>query len=378
MTVPEVKNGTAAQIDPEIYKLLRIVIKLDASDLHLKVGAPPMIRLNSALRPLDAPRLTDRMVEGLIFPIMTEAQKAEYARTGTADLAHGIRGEGRFRINVFRQRGSTSVAIRKVHTKIPDFASLHLPPIMSRISDNEQGLVILAGITGSGKSTTIAAMLEHINQRRACHIITIEDPIEYLFQDKKSFINQREISVDVADWTEAMRRVVREDPDVILVGEMRDTATFEAGLQAAETGHLVFGTLHSSTAASTLTRILDLFPTDKHELIRNSLAFNLKAIICQKLLPSIKPGVGRVPAVEILLVTPIVRKLILEKRDQDLGDAVRIGHEDGMQDFTESLRQLVVGEWIEPRVAFEVAPNEERLKMALKGIRVGDSVILGD
>jgi len=243
---------------------------------------------------------------------------------------------------------------------------LNLPPVMSKISEYQQGLIILAGVTGSGKSTTIASMIESINQRRACHVVTIEDPIEYLFRDKKSFINQREIGIDVASWTEALRRVVRQDPDVILVGEMRDVETFEAGLMAAETGHLVFGTLHSSTAASTLGRILDLFPSDKHELIRTSLAFNLRAIICQKLLPCIKEGIGRVPAVEIMINSPILRKLIRDRRDEDIPHAIRIGKEEGMQDFTES------------RVAFEVAPNEEQLKMALKGIRVSDSAILND
>jgi twitching motility protein PilT len=221
-------------------------------------------------------------------------------------------------------------------------------------------------------------MIDFIARTQSCHIVTIEDPIEYLFHDKKAFINQREIGIDTATWAEALKRVVRQDPDVILVGEMRDRDTFEAGLQAAETGHLVFGTLHSSTAVTTFGRILDLFPPDKHDLIRNSLAFNLRAIICQKLLPSIKPGVGRVPSVEIMINSPIVRKLIREKRDKDLGDALRIGREDGMQDFTESLRQLVEDEFIERRVAFEVAPNPEQLKMALKGIAVGESVILGD
>ncbi|KPJ74159.1 MAG: hypothetical protein AMS14_05755 [Planctomycetes bacterium DG_20] len=376
MTPRSSTHGLEEEKDPDIYRLLRTLIKLDASDLHLKVGSPPMIRVNSVVRPTDGPVLTDRMIEGLIFPIMSEEQRFQYVRKGDLDLAHGIHGEGRFRINVFRQRGSTSVAIRMVKIKVPTFEQLHLPPIMSRISEYQQGLVILAGITGSGKSTTIASMIDYINQRRACHIVTIEDPIEYLFRDKKAFINQREIGIDVSDWTEALRRVVRQDPDVILVGEMRDVDTFEAGLQASETGHLVFGTLHSSTAPTTFSRILDLFPEDKHELIRTSLSFNLRAIVCQKLLPSIKKGLGRVPAVEILLNTPIVRKLIRERRDSDLADAMRIGKEDGMQDFTDSLRDLVFNEFIERRVAFEAAPNVEQLKMALKGIQVSDSVIL--
>jgi len=370
--------GSSHNAEPEIHKLLRLVIRLHGSDLHLKVNAPPVIRIDGALRPTDGPKLTEQMVQTLIFPLLRDHQREDYVRTGDLDMSYGLPGEGRFRINVFRQRGFTSVAIRKVNVDIPTFENLHVPPVLARLCDRHQGLIILAGITGSGKSTTIAAMIEYINQRRACHIVTIEDPIEYLFMDKKAFINQREIGLDTPDWAQALRRVVRQDPDVILVGEMRDVETFEAGLQAAETGHLVFGTLHSSTAVTTFGRILDLFPQDKQDLIRTSLSFNLRAIICQKLLPSIRKDIGRVPAVEILINTPIVQKLIREERDSDLGDALRIGKEDGMQDFTESLRHLVQEEFIERRVAFEVAPNPEQLKMALKGIEISESVILSD
>jgi twitching motility protein PilT len=219
-------------------------------------------------------------------------------------------------------------------------------------------------------------MLDYINARERVHIVTIEDPIEYTFTDKKAVINQREIGLDVVDWPTALKHVVRQDPDVILVGEMRDRATFEAGIHSAETGHLVFGTIHASTAASTISRILDLFPADMHPAIRQSLAFNLKAIVCQKLLPSIVPGVGRVPANEIMIMNPTIRELITKGEDKKLGDAIRIGFLEGMLDFTESLRQLCEKNLIDQATALEVAPNPEALKMALKGIKVSAPGIL--
>jgi twitching motility protein PilT len=237
-------------------------------------------------------------------------------------------------------------------------------------------MIILAGVTGSGKSTTIASMLDYINEREQVHILTIEDPIEYVFTDKKAVVNQREVYIDVKDWHTALKHAVREDPDIILVGEMRDRDTFEAGIHAAETGHLVFGTIHASTAPSTISRILDLFPADMHSAIRQALAFNLKAIIAQKLLPSIKPGVQRVPTNEIMIVNPTIRDLILKAEDKKLADAIRIGFLEGMLDFTESLRQLVEKGYVDKATALEVAPNPEALKMALKGIKVAQPGIL--
>jgi twitching motility protein PilT len=240
----------------------------------------------------------------------------------------------------------------------------------------DQGLIILAGVTGSGKSTTIASMLDYINEREQLHILTIEDPIEYMFVDKKSVINQREVGIDVIDWHVALKHAVREDPDIILVGEMRDRDTFEAGIHAAETGHLVFGTIHASSSASTISRILDLFPPEMHNAIRQALAFNLKSIVCQKLLPSIKPGTSRVPTNEIMIVNPTIRDLIIKSEDKKLADAIRIGFLEGMLDFTESLRQLVERGDVAKEVALEVAPNPEALKMALKGIKVATPGIL--
>jgi twitching motility protein PilT len=237
-------------------------------------------------------------------------------------------------------------------------------------------MIILAGVTGSGKSTTIASMLDYINEREQVHILTIEDPIEYTFTDKRAIVNQREVGIDVIDWNIALKHAVREDPDVILVGEMRDRDTFEAGINAAETGHLVFGTIHASSAPSTLSRILDLFPAEMHNAIRQALAFNLKAVVAQKLLPSIKPGVQRVPTNEIMILNPTIRDLIIKSEDKKLADAIRIGFLEGMIDFTESLRQLVERGDIDKATALEVAPNPEALKMALKGIKVATPGIL--
>jgi len=263
-----------------------------------------------------------------------------------------------------------------VNNWIPDFKALHLPDSLESLCRFSQGMVLLAGVTGCGKSTTIASMLDWINHNFRKHILTLEDPIEFLFTEDKCLINQREIGSDVRDFLVGMKHAVREDPDIILVGEMRDRETFEAAIQAAETGHLVFGTIHASTAPSTIGRLLDLFPDHQRASVRSALAFNMKAIVAQKLLPSIKPGVPRVPTVEIMTFNPTVRKLILEAQDDKLGDAIRIGKQEGMQDFTMSLRHLVEEQLVERAAAMEVAPNPEALKMALKGIELREPGIL--
>ena len=372
------KSRVVQQIQEfEINKLFRMVMKHEGSDLHLKVGIPPMMRLAGTLRQMQLPPVTEEQMESLTLPIITDAQAETLADTGGVDFAHVIGDEeGRFRVNLFRQRGRLSLAARAVKTEIPDFEELHLPGIVEDLSKYAQGMILLAGVTGSGKSTTIASMIQYINRTRRVHIVTIEDPIEYLFRDDKSIINQREIGIDVPDWDLAMKHVVREDPDVIFVGEMRDRATFQTAMQAAETGHLVFGTIHASTAPSTIARILDLFPTDMHSALRSSMAFNMRAIISQKLLPSIREGVQRVPSCEIMTFNPTVRKLILDEEDNKLADAIQVSRQEGMQDFTESLRYLVVEEYVDRATAFEIAPNVEALKMALKGINISQRGIL--
>jgi len=361
---------------PAMTQYFETMQKQGASDLHLKVGSPPSVRVHAELTPLDDEVLTEERIRELVGDIASDRQMETFEHTGNLDFAYGT-AVSRFRINVFRQRGHTSVAVRLVHRLIKSFEELHLPSALAGIAELAQGMVIVAGITGSGKSTTLAAMIEHINARRRCHVVTIEDPIEYVYDDKQAFINQREVGIDVEDFQTALKYVVRQDPDVILIGEMRDRETIASALAAAETGHLVFGTLHTSTAPQTLDRILSFFPRDRHRLIRHALTFNLRAIICQQLLPSCREGVDRVPAVEIMLSSPIVRKLILDGDDERLADAIRVGREEGMQDFTESFRQLVVDGLVERKVAFEHAPSVEALKMAIKGIVGGESGLLG-
>ncbi len=370
-----------AQREPEVNKLFRMVMKYKGSDLHLKVGQPPMMRLAGSIRHMDLPPLTASDMERLTRPMLNARLEQILEETGGVDFAYVIGDdECRFRVNLFRQRGRLSLVARRVNTEIPDFESLHLPPVIEKLCYYTQGMIILAGVTGSGKSTTIAAMLEYINQRRRVHILTIEDPIEFLFHDKKAVINQREIGMDVIDWAIALKHAVREDPDVILIGEMRDVATFEAGAHAAETGHLVFCTVHASSAPSTITRILDLFPANMREAVRQNLAFNLKAVIAQKLIPTTKEwaekGVTRVPTCEIMFQNPTITKLIREGQEEKLADAIRMFKKDGMLDFTESLKNLVQAELIEQATAFEYAPNIEALKMALKGIEVSAPGIL--
>lgn len=365
----------------EIDKLFRALVKLQGSDLHLKVDCPPFVRVNGVLRPLSRPPIGDEEMLRLIFQMVDidERRRAIFDEDGGVDFAHTVDVDGtnwRFRVNVLQQMGRVGLVARRVNNKIPSFHELYLPDGLENLCKFSQGMVLLAGITGSGKSTTIASMLDWINHNYRKHILTLEDPIEFVFSEDKCLINQREIGMDVKDFMIGMKHAVREDPDIILVGEMRDRETFETAIQAAETGHLVFGTIHASTAASTIGRILDLFPEAMHQAIRSALAFNMKAIIAQKLLPSIMEGVGRVPTCEIMTFSPMIRKLLLDEQDDKLSDAIRIGKEEGMQDFTMSLKDLVQRDMIDRATAFEVAPNPESLKMALKGIEVRDPGII--
>lgn len=362
---------------PRLEQYFKAMTKAGASDLHFKANQPPHIRIKSVLRATKTDPLDGDEVNALALELLTEKQRKHFEEIGSIDVAHEVLDGDRYRINIFRQRGETSIAVRRVVRTIPSFDSLHLPPVMAKLAEEPDGLVLLSGATGSGKSTTIAAMIEHINTTRACHIVTVEDPIEYIYQDKKSLINQREIGIDVPNFEAALKYLMREDPDVVLVGEMRDRETFQAALQASETGHLVFGTVHASSAAQTVGRVLDLFPSEDRDLVRQSLSFNLRSIICQKLLPSISPNVSRVPAVEILISNPSVRQLLQEKRDPELNDVIRSNERDGMQSFTKSLLNLIETEMLDPREAYEVAPNVDELKMMMKGISTRGSSLLG-
>lgn len=357
----------------EVDKLFKALVKLEGSDLHLKVGQPPMVRVGGTLKTLNrGPIEAEEMVD-LLLPMMDDRNLQIFEEEGGADFAYLCEVDGvrwRFRVNMLTALGNIGLVARRINNFIPDFKGLFLPDSMERLCHYDQGMVLLAGVTGSGKSTTIGSMLNYINSIYRKHILTLEDPIEFIFTDDKCLINQREIGQDVKDFSIGMKHAVREDPDIILVGELRDEETFMTAIHAAETGHLVFGTIHAASASTTIGRILDLFPEEMHGAIRSAIAFNMKGIVAQKLLKSIRPGVSRVPTCEVMTFNPTIRKLILESQDAKLPDAIRIGAEDGMQDFTMSLKKLIDDELIDRPTAFAVAPNQDALKMALKGIDV--------
>ena len=376
-TAPEAPAGVRSAQGPrgplEIDRLFEALVKLQGSDLHLKVGQPPFMRVKGALQPLKAPKLDDEQMQRLCLPMLDERQRKILEHDGGADFAHTAVVDDvkwRFRVNLLYQQGSLGLVARRVNNTIPDFKGLYLPPAIERLCQLDQGLVLLAGVTGSGKSTTIGSMLNYINQNYRKHILTLEDPVEFVYTDDKCLINQREIGTDVRNFEIGMKHAVREDPDIIVVGEMRDVETFKTAIHAAETGHLVFGTIHASNAPSTVTRILDLFPQEEHAAIRSAIAFNMKGIVAQKLLKSIKPGVSRVPVVELMFFDVLVRKYVLEGLDHQLADHIKKSARDGMQDFTMSLKSLVDQGLIDRNAALEIAPNREALEMALKGIGV--------
>lgn len=368
-----VRSAQGPRAPLEIDRLFEALVKLQGSDLHLKVGQPPFMRVKGALQPLKAPKLDDEQMERLCLPMLDDRQRKILEHDGGADFAHSAVVDGvkwRFRVNLLYQQGSLGLVARRVNNTIPDFKGLFLPPAIERLCQLDQGLVLLAGVTGSGKSTTIGSMLNYINQNYRKHILTLEDPIEFVYTDDKCLINQREIGTDVRNFEIGMKHAVREDPDIIVVGEMRDVETFKTAIHAAETGHLVFGTIHAANAPSTVTRILDLFPQEEHAAIRSAIAFNMKGIVAQKLLKSIKPGVSRVPVVELMFFDVLVKKYVLEGLDHQLADHIKKSFRDGMQDFTMSLKSLVDQGLIDRNAALEIAPNREALEMALKGIGV--------
>ena len=355
-----------------LAKYFQAAVKFEASDLIMKAGVAPRLRLRGELKALDAEPLPIEEFEKYVEASLSESQWRYYAEHGSIDLGidfdFGAAQPQRFRCNIFRSRGLSSVSARRVNNSILTFDELFLPPVLSQVADKRQGLVLVAGITSSGKSTTIASMLQHVNKSRSCHVVTIEDPIEYLFVNDKATISQREIGIDVPSFTIALKALVRENPDVVLIGEMRDQETFESALQAAETGHLVFGTIHASSAPQAFGRIYDLFPAAQRELIRTMLAYQMQAFIYQKLLPTIREEPQYVPAVEVLLQSPAVRKRILEGKEHELDEVIRDSRDSGMQTFTDSLVELVRKEYIHPKVAMTSASNPEEVKMRMRGI----------
>ncbi len=380
MTAPETQHvevadtvshdmGTSAGAGEEAFRrMLKAAISFEASDLHVKAGTRPRIRVRGELRTLDAGENTDAICFQIAKDILDDTQYAHFHRHGQIDLAYEYDEDNRFRVNLFMARGRPSMACRLITSDIKTFESLHLPDNLGEVAMSANGLILFAGVTGSGKSTSIAAMLNYVNERRRCHIVTIEDPIEYIFNDAKATINQREVGIDCLDFNEALRALVREDPDVVLVGEMRDHETFEAAIRAAETGHLVYGTIHASSAWQTFGRIYDLFPESEREQIRKLLGYNLRAIVYQKLLPTLHEDTPRIPALEVLLNTPIVTKYILEAREGELLDVIKKSHEEGMIDLTTALVRLVESEWVTMKVALDATPKPEELKMRIKGI----------
>jgi twitching motility protein PilT len=362
--------------EPEINKFFRVAIKTRASDLHLKAGQPARLRIQDELRSTTGETLTEERVEQLTAEILSEEQKQLFAKNGTLDFSYSVTEEDRFRVNIFRQRGMVSLVARRVNTDVPTIEQLYLPAALKKIADGNQGLVLVVGPTGSGKTTTAVSMIDYINASRSCHIVTVEDPIEYYIKDKKALVSQREIGIDVPDYDLALTYLMREDPDVVFIGELRDARTVSAGMRASETGHLVFGTVHATNAAQAVQRLVDLFPQVERELARQTLSVTLRAIISQVLLPCVKQGVDRMPANEILLANSEARKLISEKREAEIPNLIRGCVQDGMQDLSDSLVKLIMDGFVEPKDAYKYAPNPDELKMALKGIRTEKGGIL--
>ncbi len=350
-----------------MLELLRTTIERGATDLHLTKDNPPMLRLYGDLVPLDGECLSAEEVEGLIMSILSPEQKNVLRKKLSLDLAYnldGPNGSTRFRMNVFYQRSSVAIAVRRLSDEILSFKELGLPPVVESFCDYKDGLVLVTGITGSGKTTTLASMVDKINATRACHIITVEDPIEYIHHRKKAVINQREIHSDVFDFASALRDALREDPDVILVGEMRDLETIRTAIMAAETGHLVFATLHTQDAISTIRRAMGVFPKEEQEQIRNQLSMTLRAVLSQKLLKQ-KDGQGRVPMTEIMVVTPGISNVIRLHKDEQIYSIIETGVDMGMQTATQSLIALFQTGKISRETALGNAKDIRSLEMAL-------------
>jgi len=353
-----------------IDDLLRIAMERKASDLHLKVGNYPYLRVDGELVPLtDQTRISAEDMLNMAFSMMSNRQKQKFKEAAELDMAYGVAGLGRFRVNVFQQRGNVGVVLRVIPTKIRALDELYLPKIIEQICEESRGLVLVTGVTGSGKSTTLAAMIDRINSQRPEHIITIEDPIEFLHRDKKGFVNQREVEVDTASFGSALRASLRQDPDTILVGEMRDLETIGTALHAAETGHLVFSTLHTLDAVETINRIISVFPPPEQKQIRLQMAAVLKAVISQRLVRK-ADGTGRVPAVEVLIATEYIRECIITpEKTRLIHEALQAGvSQYGMQTFDQSLYDLYAQGHITYETALENASNPDDFKLRVQGI----------
>jgi twitching motility protein PilT len=344
--------------------LLVLMVQKKASDLHLSVGAPPALRVDGSLVQSSLEKLTPETTQHLVYSLLSDVQKQRFESENELDLSFGIKGLGRIRMNVFRQRGTVGAALRAVPSRFMSFEELGLPAVINDIVNLPRGLVLVTGPTGSGKSTTLASLIDYINENRQCHIMTIEDPIEYIHFHKQSLVNQRELGTDTDSFTSALKYVLRQDPDVILVGEMRDAETVAAAMTIAETGHLVFSTLHTNDAASTVNRIMDSFPPERQEQARSQLSFTLQAILSQTLLLH-SSGAGRVLAMELLLVNPAVRNLIRDQKIEQIYLAMQTGGKTGMQTMNQCLLTMVQKGQITAQTALEASTNLDELRRAL-------------
>jgi twitching motility protein PilT len=359
-------------------ELLKTTVELNGSDLHIATNTPPQVRVHGHLQRLQLPELAPSETKQLVYSVLTDAQKKRFEETMELDFSFGIKGLARFRCNVFNQRGAVGAVYRLIPEKIRSFGDLGLPAVLATLAERPRGLVLITGPTGSGKSTTLAAMIDKINAERHDHILTIEDPIEYIHQHKGCLVNQREVHSDTGSFSNALRAALREDPDIVLIGEMRDLETVEAALKIAETGHLTFGTLHTNSAAQTINRIIDIFPAGQQAQIRTQLSLVLEGIVCQALLP--KPdGKGRVCSLEIMIPNSAIRNMIRDDKVHQIYGAMQTGQEKlGMQTANQSLASIYMKRQITLEVAMSASSNKEELQdMINRGVGVVAGAGLG-
>jgi twitching motility protein PilT len=354
----------------KIEPLLAHLVQMEGSDLHIKAGVPPVVRVDGTLTALELPALTSQDVEGFVEQLLPPMKREDLARTGDAECGVTFDRLGRFRVSAFRERGSIRFVLRRVPTTTPSLSDLNLPESIASMAEERRGLILVTGPAGTGKTTTIAAIIGLINQTRRCHIVTIEDPVEVVHPDQLSLVDQREIGTDVASYRAGMKYVVRQDPDVIFIGEIRDVETAEAAIQAAETGHLVISTMHTTDGTETVNRLLDLFPADRQHQVRLSLAGSLRGVICQRLLPR-SDGGGRVPAVEMLVVTGRIRERILDPAQTGkIHEVIQEGGYYGMQTFDQSLMSLLVEGLVSLDDARAAASSPHDFALALSQARL--------
>lgn len=351
---------------PTLEEILSAALAANASDVHLKGGAPAVFRVQGRLAPAEMEPLTPEWMQGALEQLLPADSRERFAREKETDFSHQSQSSGRFRINIFQQRGEPAISMRAVKTEVATVKELHLPAIINDLCEARNGLIVLGGATGSGKSTTLAAMIDHLNRHHQKHIITLEDPIEFLFRDGHSVIEQREIGVDTASFATGLRNVLRQDPDVLVIGEMRDGDSLSAAMRSVNTGHLVLTTLHTDDAARSIQRMLEFFPATEHEHMRRQIASALKAVICQRLVPCESGQL--LPAVELLISNSTVRGLIEDDRLEDLQSAIETGSGSGMLTFNQSLHHLIKANLIDEVTALRHSPNPEALRMNLRGI----------